>query len=112
MARMLMRWKPRLGVHRHRRKHKTEVNVNMAGPADQSHWASAEVDSGRRQARAEQSVQRFVGLTEADAQLLADELDLTVRFFQRGEGLTEDCCPGRVTAQLEDGVVVAARAMK
>ena len=78
---------------------------------DESDWAPAETARDRRQARAEQSVHRFVGLTEADAQLLADELDLPVRFFRRGETLTEANVPGRVTAQLEDGIVINARGM-
>lgn len=119
MTRMLMRWKP-FGALRDRRKHKTEMHVNPAALVDPSSPVSSgdaewevrvEAEWERLQVRAARSVHLFVGLPEADAQVLADELDLPVRFHRRGEGLTEDYCPGRVTAQLEDGVVIAARAM-
>ncbi len=120
MTRMLMRWKP-FGALRDRRKHRREIHVNTAALVDSSSLAASgdDVESEARvaaewerlQVRAEQSVHLFVGLREADAQRLAAELDLPVRFFRRGEGLTEDYCPGRVTAQLEDGIVIAARAM-
>jgi hypothetical protein len=119
MTQMLMRWKPRLGALRDRRKNKTVMTVitepvgpSGPGAVDDDAEYEEQVEAERRlQARAQQSVHRFVGLSEAAARVLADELNLAIRFFRLGEGLTEDYCAGRVTAQMEDGAVVAARAM-
>lgn len=119
MTQMLMRWKPRLPTFRGRRS-KTQTLVNTAVPADPTGPPApddkidyqVEVERrGRLQARAEQNVQRFVGLRQAEARVLGDGLGLEVRFFRLGEGLTDDYCAGRVTAQVEDGVVITARAL-
>lgn len=90
MTQMLMRWKP-LASLRNRRRHKTRAVEREQ----------------REKARAAQSVHRFVGLAEADARALAKELDLPIRFYRPGEGVMDDYCAGRVTAQLKDDVVVA-----
>lgn len=96
------------------------MNVNTAAPLDPSGQVDRDADveyevqveaERRLEARAEQSVHRFIGVAEAGARALTDELDFAIRFFQRGESLTEDDCPGRVTAQIADGVVAAARAI-
>jgi hypothetical protein len=111
-----MRWRPL----RNRRRHKTQMKVNTAepvnptGPVGQRDQVEYEVEVERErrlQARAGKNVDRFVGLPEGQARVLANELDLAIRFFRRGESLTEDYCAGRVSAQVQDGAVIAARAI-
>lgn len=87
------------------------ASADPLGPIARDHEAENKVEGEgeqRLKARAEEFVHRFVGLCEVDARVLAGELDLPIRFVVPGEGVMEDYCAGRVTAQLVDGVVVVA----